>query len=137
MRDEQICFVHASAEAPDRWRYVDDPAAAQRSSNAANRPYTFSGHVHDQALYFQSSPEKMASFAPKPGSAVPVARHRRWLAIAGSVGQPRDGNPAAAYALFDSVREILTFHRVPHDHVAAARKVRAAGLPDLTRWDPR
>ena len=137
VREEQICFVHASAEAPERWRYIDDPAAAQKSAEAADRPYTFSGHVHDQALYFQAAPGRMASFAPRPGSPVPVARHRRWLAIAGSAGQPRDGNPAAAYALFEPLREILTFHRLPYDHLAAARKVRAAGLPDLTHWGRR
>ena len=61
---------------------------------------------------------------------MPVPSHRRWHAIAGSVGQPRDGNPAAAYAIFDSVREEMTFFRVPYDHLAAARKIRAAGLPE-------
>ena len=51
-------------------------------------------------------------------------------AIVGSAGQPRDGNNAACYALFDSERERLTFYRVPYDHGAAIRKIRAAGLPE-------
>jgi diadenosine tetraphosphatase ApaH/serine/threonine PP2A family protein phosphatase len=49
----------------------------------------------------------------------------------GSVGQPRDGKAAAAYALFDPLRERVTFHRVAYDHLAAARKIRQAGLPEL------
>ena len=134
LREEAFCFVHASAAAPERWEYVDDPRLAKKSADAAGLPWTFSGHVHRQMLFFEASPGKMWSFDPVPGSAVPVRRSRRWVAIVGSVGQPRERNPAAAYALFDLEREKLTFHRVPYDHLAAARKIRAAGLPDLLPW---
>ena len=61
--------------------------------------------------------------------AIPLSEQRRWLAIPGSVGQPRDGNPAACYAMFEVETHVLNFHRVPYDHAAAAAKVRAAGLP--------
>ena len=54
---------------------------------------------------------------------------RRWLAIPGSVGQPRDGNPAACYAVFETDQAVLSFHRVPYDHDAAAQRVLDAGLP--------
>jgi diadenosine tetraphosphatase ApaH/serine/threonine PP2A family protein phosphatase len=64
-----------------------------------------------------------------PGTPVPVPARRAWLAIVGSAGQPRDGNTAACYALFDMDRATLTFFRVPYDCDAAARKVRASGLP--------
>ena len=47
----------------------------------------------------------------------------------GSVGQPRDGRPQAMYALFDSTRAQLTFHRVDYDLAGAAAAIRAAGLP--------
>ena len=134
VREGLFCFVHASAAAPDRWEYVDDAPRAKKSVEAAGMTYTFSGHVHHQALYFETKLGKVARFHPVPGSAVPVPGHRRWLAIVGSAGQPRDGNPAAAYALFDDARETITFHRVPYDHLAAARKIRAAGLPDLLSW---
>jgi diadenosine tetraphosphatase ApaH/serine/threonine PP2A family protein phosphatase len=129
LRDESMCFVHASAASPERWHYVDSPAAAQKSAEAAQTPYTFSGHVHDQVLYYQGTNGKMSAFRPLQGSPVSVRNHRRWLALVGSVGQPRDRNPAAAYALFDTSREQITFHRVPYDHLAAARKIRQAGLP--------
>jgi diadenosine tetraphosphatase ApaH/serine/threonine PP2A family protein phosphatase len=129
VREETICFVHSSATAPERWDYVDGTAAARRSLQAAGTTYTFSGHVHDQELYFSAPQDKVAAFRPLPGREVPVAGNRRWLALVGSVGQPRDRNPAAAYALFDVHRARLTFHRVAYDHTAAARKIRAAGLP--------
>jgi diadenosine tetraphosphatase ApaH/serine/threonine PP2A family protein phosphatase len=60
---------------------------------------------------------------------MPLLGSRRWLALPGSVGQPRDGNPAACCALYDTVRGTLTLLRVAYDHYAAARKVRDAGLP--------
>src|SRR5262249_51063029 len=138
IREDHMCFVHASAAAPARWEYVDDSARAARSVAAAGTTYTLSGHVHEQALYFETAPGKMKKINTVAGRAAPVPGHRRWLAIVGSVGQPRDTNLAAAYALFDPVREILTFQRVPYDHLTAARKIRAAGLPDLlSRWRAR
>jgi diadenosine tetraphosphatase ApaH/serine/threonine PP2A family protein phosphatase len=131
VRDEDMCFVHASAASPARWEYVDGPGAARRSAEAAQAVYSFCGHVHEQLLYFESSQGKWSAFRPTPGRSIPVSRRRRWLAIVGSVGQPRDGRATAAYALFDPQREQLTFHRVPYDHLAAARKIREAGLPEF------
>src|SRR5204862_1679067 len=123
VHEEAMCFVHASAQNPARWEYVDTATAARRSADAALATYTFSGHVHDQSLYFEAK-DKWSAFQPIPGSPVPIRAHRRWLAIAGSVGQPRDGKPAAAYALFDPAREQITFHRVAYDNLTAARKIR-------------
>jgi diadenosine tetraphosphatase ApaH/serine/threonine PP2A family protein phosphatase len=130
VRDEAMCFVHATAASPARWDYVDTPAAARRSVEAAQTTYTFSGHVHDQMLYFEGVQGKWSAFKPTPGSPVPIRGHRRWLALVGSVGQPRDGQPAAAYTLFDPAREQITFHRLAYDHIAAAQKIRRAGLPE-------
>ncbi|MGE5640650.1 MAG: metallophosphoesterase family protein [Clostridia bacterium] len=130
VRQERMCFVHASAAAPARWQYVDSPAAALQSAREADVAYTFSGHVHEQMLYPQVAEGRMTAYRPPSGVQVAMGAHRRWVALVGSVGQPRDGNPAAAYSLFDVERGILTFCRVAYDHLAAAAKIRAAGLPE-------
>jgi len=130
VRERDLCLVHASAAIPERWEYVDSPSAALRSMQAAAAIHTFSGHVHDQLLFAQVGADTVTRFRPHHGSPVPVARHRRWLALVGSVGQPRDGNPAAGYALFDEARTSLTYFRIPYDHRGAAGKIRAAGLPE-------
>jgi len=122
-------FVHASAVEPARWTYVDSATLAARCSEAAGTPYTFCGHVHDQKLYFATAKGRMRAFTPVPGVRIPVLEPRRWLGVVGSVGQPRDRNPAAAYALFDDAAHDITFYRVPYDHHAAARRIREAGLP--------
>ena len=129
VREDEVCYVHASAAAPERWDYIDSPAAAQRCADAAHACYTFCGHVHDQVLYFAGARGRMSEFRPFSGTAIPVRSHRRWVGIVGSVGQPRDRNPAAAYTLFDLGRQLVTFFRVPYDAPAAAEKIRACGLP--------
>lgn len=128
------CYVHASVDGPAKWTYVDSPGAAERCTKAAIAAVTFCGHVHDQKLYFGKSGGHMTAFTPVPGVNIPVRGQRRWVAIVGSVGQPRDRNPAAAYALFDDETRELTFFRVPYDHHAAARKIRDAGLPGSLAW---
>ncbi len=134
IREGPACFVHASAAAPARWDYVDSAGAAERSARAAGATYTFSGHVHHQVLYGSDAQGRMIAFQPRPGVEIPVSARRAWLALAGSVGQPRDGNPAAAYALADFNAKSITFHRVAYDNYAAARKVRAAGMPEILAY---
>lgn len=126
----EALFVHANAFAPSEWAYLEGRSEAARSLLATDRRFTFCGHVHVPMLYHLSGTGKAGEFKPSPGIAIPLSSQRRWLAIPGSAGQPRDGDPAACYAMFDSEAHALTFHRVPYDHAAAAAKVRAAGLPE-------
>lgn len=129
-KEGNACYVHASASSPARWDYVDSPGTARKCVEAADVSYTFCGHVHDQVLYHQGPRGQMIAFRPRPGIPIPASAHRRWLALVGSVGQPRDSNPAAAYAIADFAASRITFHRVPYDSELAARKIRAAGLPE-------
>ena len=133
---ESTLFVHASADGPELWRYVYDQRAATASLDAAvagwpNVRYVFGGHVHQQSLYYRGSSAGLMMFTPEPGVAIPVPKHRQWLSTVGSAGQPRDGKPLAMYAVFDSDRAQLTFHRVPYDYHAAAAAIRRSGLPDF------
>lgn len=128
--DGDAYYTHASAASPGSWVYVASPAEAARCMRATGLPLTFNGHVHHQTLYHLSGLGAAQAFNPRPGIAIPLTARRQWLIIAGAVGQQRDGIPAAAYALYDRHHETLTFFRVPYDHAGAARKVRAAGLPE-------
>lgn len=129
-RRGEVTLVHASAEEPGEFLYVTDPLRAERSIAAAETPWTFAGHVHEPVLYYTCASGRPLPFRPVPGVAIPVPARRRWLGIAGSVGQPRDGRPAASYAVFDDERRTLTYHRVAYDWPSAAARIRAAGLPE-------
>ena len=133
IQQNNILLVHASANEPELWRYVVDERSAGASLDAAARwedvRYVFGGHVHEQTLYYRGAGTKLMRFLPTPGVAVPMPKHRYWVATIGSVGQPRDGNSQAMYAMFDTEKCRLTFHRVSYDHDAAAAAIRQAGLP--------
>jgi len=129
--DENRLFVHASAYAPERWEYITDIESASRSLMATRAHATFCGHVHVPELFHLSPTGKVAGFQPVQTVEIPLLAHRRWVAVIGSVGQPRDYNPAACYGALDSERNTLTYVRVPYDNETAARKVQQAGLPDI------
>jgi diadenosine tetraphosphatase ApaH/serine/threonine PP2A family protein phosphatase len=127
-------LVHASAHEPRQWEYIDRPAMGRRCLDAAQAQWSlrrvFCGHVHEQQLYYRGADGKPTAFAPVPGVPVPLAAHRSWLALVGSVGQPRDGDPRAMYALLDVAQARLAFHRIAYDHGGTAAAIRAAGLPE-------
>lgn len=130
VRDDHILFVHASAVAPGQWIYITGANEAEKSMKAGDAGYIFCGHVHEQKLYFMGAHGRPMPFQPVPGTPIPTGKHRQWLAIVGSAGQPRDRDNKACYALADLARATLTFYRVPYDHGFAAQKIRSAGLPE-------
>ena len=127
--DDDRLYVHASAASPAAWDYVLDERAASRSLMATDAAITFCGHTHLPALFHMTATAKIAAFDPDAGVAIPLTPQRRWIAVIGAVGQPRDRNPAACYALYDDGPRTLTYVRVPYDVETAARKIRNAGLP--------
>ncbi|KJC37010.1 metallophosphoesterase [Bradyrhizobium sp. LTSP885] len=132
MREEDNrLYVHSEASDPEGWRYVRDSSDAARSMMATEQHVTFCGHIHRPGLYSLSSAAKMTSFVPTADIEVQLLTGRRWLAVLGSVGQPRDGDPAASFAMFDTVSRAITYLRVPYDVDAAATRIRVSGLP---RW---
>lgn len=127
--DGDRLYVHASAASPASWNYILDTTGASRSFTATKAPRTFCGHTHVPAVFHLSVTGKLASFDPVEGTAMPLTWQRRWTAVIGAVGQPRDRNPAACYGLYDDAAGTLTYMRVPYDIETAQRKIRDAGLP--------
>ena len=129
LKQDDRLYVHSEASNPSRWRYVQGGADAARSMIATTAHVTFCGHIHQPALYSMSSVAKMTSFVPTAGVPVQLLKGRQWLAVLGSVGQPRDGDPAACFALFDTSSCEITYCRVPYDVETAAKRIRDNGLP--------
>lgn len=127
---DDLLFVHAEASAPASWIYVTDAAAAMRSIMAVPQRVTFCGHVHRPQLYGLTATAKVVAHTPVTDAPVPLSPQRQWLAVAGAAGQPRDGNPAAAFLTYDTASRTLTFRRAAYDYEAASERVRAAGLPE-------
>ncbi len=130
INEDDACYVHASAYQPESWRYVNEDISAWQCAEQSGTTYTFVGHVHDPLLFYQTEIGKLRRFAPHPGQAVPIPRHRTWVGVVGSLGQPRDGIPEACFAVFEPHAQTINFQRVPYDFHTAAEKILRAGLPE-------
>jgi diadenosine tetraphosphatase ApaH/serine/threonine PP2A family protein phosphatase len=128
--DDMRLYVHANVQTSQRWHYVDSQEAAGRALKSCSAQTLFCGHVHVPTLYGITATGKIISFRPVSGVAIPLPQHRRWLAVLGAVGQPRDGSPAASYTMLDTDKGEIIYLRVPYDVEAAAAKIREAGLPE-------
>lgn len=130
----EVLCVHASADRPAEWTYVVSATEAAASMHATTASVTVCGHTHVPAHYsllhgFAGTTGKIVPFRPAAGKPVPLSRVRQHLAVMGAVGQPRDGDPRAAWGLLDlDVRE-LTWRRVPYDNETTMRKIKDVGLP--------
>ena len=129
---EDATLVHASPHRPEEWDYL---LSAQEGfavfPDFATR-LCFVGHSHRPGVWSlgSSGPEHEARFAAWPVE-VALERGRRYLINVGSVGQPRDRDSRAAYAMWDVDARRVEIRRVSYDHREAARRILAAGLPHI------
>ena len=104
-------------------------SSAERCIRASEGRVTICGHVHIPAVWLLAHNGTAQPHKPTIGFETPLPAPRRWLAVIGSVGQPRDGDPAAGYAMIDTDKSEIVFLRVGYDHETAARKILDNGLP--------
>lgn len=123
-----VTLAHGSPRDPV-WEYVVSPQAAAASFAAFAGHVCFVGHSHLPLVYHQSPPGKQPRLlAGHAGQRVPLTG--RCIVNPGSVGQPRDGDPHAAYAIYqDAPERWIEFHRVAYDVAATQALMRRAGLP--------
>ena len=125
--DHDVGLFHASPRDPI-WEYVLSTLQAELCLDAQRHRVCLVGHSH-VALAFVRRGEGVAGTACPNGARADV-REGTWILNPGSVGQPRDGDPRAAYLLLDLDRWSATWQRVEYDIAAAQAAIRAAGLPD-------
>jgi diadenosine tetraphosphatase ApaH/serine/threonine PP2A family protein phosphatase len=119
-------LYHASARDPV-WEYVLSEEAARATLSLARRPLVLVGHSH-VPLALELDGGTLAGGHAPAGMEVSLAGER-WLLNPGSVGQPRDGDPRAAWLLLDVGDGRASFRRVAYDLSATQDEIRAAGLP--------
>lgn len=119
-------YVHASLDAPQDWRYVHDAREAAASFAHQSRRACFIGHSHQPGGWRDDG----HSVKRGQGESFTLAAGERWLFNVGSVGQPRDHDPRASYALYDVEAGEVRLQRVAYDIAAAQAKILAAGLPE-------
>ncbi len=129
-RDGDLTAVHGSPRAPV-WEYITGPSVAAANFDAFQSRLCLFGHTHLPVIYRDIDGE-VESTAGMPGDRVEL-EGRRALLNPGSVGQPRDGLPDAAYAILETgdspSEDAISFHRVRYDIDQTQRLMREIGLP--------
>jgi predicted phosphodiesterase len=121
-------YAHASAHAPARWEYLRHFEQIHDCLSATDSQVTFIGHVHVPMVFYRTAGGTLRELDPQPGVPIPLSSTCRYVVNVGSVGQPRDGNNTASYAIYDDDVSEVTCFRLPYDYLAAGNKIRAAGL---------
>ena len=126
--EERLEICHGAPFDEDH--YIFDTADAQRALDAVRRQLCLFGHTH-LPVAFARTKDDFDGFVPgEEGNAtLELDADTRYLVNVGSVGQPRDGDPRAAFAIYDGDAAAIYMRRVPYDVEGAQRRILAAGLP--------
>ncbi len=127
-----IVLVHGALQDEDE--YVFTPAQALDGLLDSTAEVTFFGHTHHQGGFsYQDSQLEVLQIRPRAGesfAALRIEPPHRYLLNPGSIGQPRDGDPRAGFAIVDLDHHIVEFWRVPYDIAAVQQRMRLARLPE-------
>lgn len=125
----EFTLVHGSPRSPVREYVLSAEAVAQNLLYFDTRVCLI-GHSHVPVLYV--CPDEDFCYAQAPGLDFPVdISEGRVMLNPGGLGQPRDGDPRAAYAILDPHELTVTYHRVTYDFVTTQAKMKRAGLPQV------
>ncbi|HUE87558.1 MAG TPA: metallophosphoesterase family protein [Vicinamibacterales bacterium] len=128
--DDLVEICHGTPYDEDA--YVFDDLDALRALHAAQRPLCLFGHTHVQIGYALTGDQfTLTTLDDGRPLEVPVADGTRHLINPGSVGQPRDGDPRAGFALIDTERRQVMLHRIQYPIQQAQARIRQEGLPDV------
>lgn len=124
----QVTMAHGSPRDPV-WEYIINTLSARLNFDHFDTPWCFVGHSHIQCAFrLDEEHDRITLEAPQVGEAMPL--RGRAILNPGSVGQPRDRDPRAAYALFDPDANTWEARRVAYDFAQVQARIREAGLPE-------
>lgn len=130
-RKDDLFAVHGSPANPEDWIYLTSLWLADEAFDAmpGDTVLCVLGHTHAPGIFEKQAAEDRSRQVP--AAALELAPECRYIVNVGSVGQPRDGDPRAAYCVFDSAEKRVEIKRVDYDIETAQRKIRDAGLPEM------
>ncbi len=126
-KNEEVMMAHGSLYEPEEFHYLFDPTEAKASFSLQETPVAFIGHTHVPGLFVQEG-SRVSFLRPVQ---IQLGPSLKYLVNVGSVGQPRDGDPRACFALYDTDSRTVEFRRVSYPIEKTQAKIRAAGLPQL------
>jgi diadenosine tetraphosphatase ApaH/serine/threonine PP2A family protein phosphatase len=128
---DDVVMLHAAPYRPERFTYVLNEEDAAASFESFNEAIAFNGHSHVPIIWEQSE-AGIRQTIPRE-EPIPLYHSMKHIINVGSVGQPRDDDPRACYAIFDAERQVVWFRRVTYDIERAQQRFKDAGLPS-SNW---
>ncbi len=128
LRQDPFTLAHGSPRDPV-WEYVVSPQIAQANFPRFETPYCLVGHSHVPLAFVLEPTSGSALLMEMPDEAPLKLGAARLIINPGGVGQPRDGDPRASYAVYDSAEMAIYHYRVPYDIAATQQKMQRLGLP--------
>ena len=125
-----ITLVHSTMDNPEGFGYVFDHLQAEANFSRQVTPLCFHGHTHCPVVYEKQIGAVYRLDVQDDAEPYKLTLGRKYFINVGSVGQPRDGDPRAAYVLYDPMARTVRFRRLEYDIAAAQAKIREAGLPE-------
>ncbi|MBL8116769.1 MAG: metallophosphoesterase family protein [Anaerolineae bacterium] len=122
-------LAHGSPREPV-WEYILEPLIATLNFPHFETPYCLVGHTHQPIIYELMNEDGDTAAIPPSYGLQRQLNGRRQIINPGSVGQPRDQNPNAAYAILDVETNIWEHRRIPYDIAAVQKRMRTYGMPD-------
>ncbi len=125
----EFTLAHGSPREPV-WEYILDPLIASLNFPHYQTPYCLVGHTHTPVIFEQVNEKgESVAVAPEYGTEIEL-NHARRIINPGSVGQPRDSDPRAAYAMLDAEHKVWEFRRIPYDIGAVQARMRKVDMPE-------
>jgi len=124
-----LTLGHGTIHRPELFGYIETPFAAQLSFHAMTTQIAFLGHSHVPITFLESEGEDSVTYTQS--TELELRHVSKALVNVGSVGQPRDDDPRACYAIYDSDTQVVRLRRIEYDIESAQAKIRKAGLPDV------
>jgi len=122
--------VHSSLLEPEKWLYILKGDSFQKELVEQKSDLVFFGHTHVPSMFgYNEETKEFRSEIPLKQGIHNLEKGWKWLINPGSVGQPRDRNVRASYAIYDSVKKVVEIRRIVYDIAKASKKVEKAGLP--------
>ena len=123
---DDMCLAHATPYEPEAWHYIFTLGEAKLNFNYFDTRLCFVGHSHTPAIVGQ---DKAGNCYVQHDRMLSLEPEHRYIINEGSVGQPRDGNPAGCYAIYDTTKQRVELIRFTYDVAQVQQKIIAAGLP--------
>lgn len=127
-KNEDFTLVHGTLDNPGEFNYMTDGYIAEGTFQILETVLCFIGHTHQPGLFMK---DKDGDIHYRHGDSWDINPENRYIVNVGSVGQPRDGNPEAAYCIYDTDKKEVQIKRVGYDSAATGKKIIDIGLPSF------